>query len=178
VPWAACTVSCWPHCRVFSEGSRSLGTMRRQRPMQVWVRVQTTQSKPSQTISVASGLDQLENQTLDWRFLLRATSASRRRTTVWAGFWRLAIIGNGRTRSCIGHSARPLRRSRGALGRRRVRDRRLWNQADRGPSSKPSPVSLTEKSRRRFPDVSRNRSTPRPTRLRRRNASHRFWRTA
>jgi hypothetical protein len=108
VPWAACTVSCWPHCRVFSEGSRSLGTMRRQRPMQVWVRVQTTQSKPSQTISVASGLDQLENQTLDWRFLLRATSASRRRTTVWAGFWRLAIIGNGRTRSCIGHSARPL----------------------------------------------------------------------
>jgi hypothetical protein len=76
-----------------------LGTMRRQRPMQVLVRVQTTQSKPSQTMSVASGLDQLENQTLDWRFLLRATSASRRRTTVWAGFWRLAIIGNGRTRS-------------------------------------------------------------------------------
>jgi hypothetical protein len=103
VPWAACTVSCGRHCRVFSEGSRSLGTMRRQRPMQVWVRVQTTQSKLSQTMSVASGLDRLENQTL----LLRATSASRRRTTALGGF--LASSDHReRQNSIVGHSARPL----------------------------------------------------------------------
>jgi hypothetical protein len=51
----------------------------------------------------------------------------------------------------------PIRESgRDTLCCHRVRYRRLWNRADRGPSSKPSPVSLTEKSRR-FPDVSRGR---------------------
>ena len=44
--------------------------MRCQRTRQDWIRAKTTQSKPSQTMGVASGLDQLENLTLDWRFLL------------------------------------------------------------------------------------------------------------
>jgi hypothetical protein len=46
--------------------------MRGQRPMQDWVPVQTTQSKPSQTMSAASGLDQLENLTSTGGFFWQA----------------------------------------------------------------------------------------------------------
>ena len=54
-------------------------------------------------MSVASRLDQLENQTLDWRFLLRATSASRRRTTALV---RVSGAGLCDGWACVGAGAR------------------------------------------------------------------------
>jgi hypothetical protein len=66
-------------------GSRSLGTSTHAPPAANagLGRAQTTQSKPSQTMGVASGLDRLENLPLDWRFLLVCNRYSET-TTSWS----------------------------------------------------------------------------------------------
>jgi hypothetical protein len=75
--------------------------MRRQRPMQDWVRAQTTQSKPSQRIGVASGVDQLENLTRDRRFLLAGARPAPPgdEPPLWADLCRSGAMLEGRCRA-------------------------------------------------------------------------------